>query len=200
MSAPLRRTLLGLRRMISGGMSRSASKNGRAKTVFRQCCTICAKMFDPAITKIEAPVTMSLCSDCKAKLAEGYTACVTKDAFAFVRSAHLKEHGQAGKIIQVSQETFDQIKKLNDEKQNPEPKAKGYGDCTEKLSPKDHKFNLEGMKAGDFFFGCVKCWEQLSKNGVGSRKCGRCGEVMKVLTVTKDDVLDESEAGPIQEA
>lgn len=82
----------------------------------RQVCKVCAAMFDFATIAPDATVQVSLCSDCKAKLAEGYTACVTKDAFAFVRSAYLKEHGQAGKIVQVSQETFDQIKKRNDEK------------------------------------------------------------------------------------
>jgi len=70
-------------------------------------------MFDFAFIDPMANVQASLCTECRQKLADGYTACVTTnpDSYAFVKHDHLKATGWAGKIVPMSHENFDAIRK-----------------------------------------------------------------------------------------
>lgn len=37
-----------------------------------------------------------------------------------------------------------------------------------------HKFDLTGLKAGDSFFGCIKCQKIYAVNAVCVQECGNC--------------------------
>lgn len=75
----------------------------------RQFCAVCGKTFDMAIVDPNAVMTKSICSECKQLLAQGYTACITSNEFAFIRSDYLKEHGLAGKIVPMTDDAFKQL-------------------------------------------------------------------------------------------
>jgi RNase P subunit RPR2 len=77
----------------------------------RQYCSVCGTVFDYAIVDPEAALTAAICAKCKVLLAEGYTACITSEKYAFIRSEHLKTNGMNGKVVQLSDEAF---KKLED--------------------------------------------------------------------------------------
>ena len=76
----------------------------------RQYCGVCAKVFDIAIVDPKANMTASLCSDCKQSLAQGYTACITSEEFAFLKSDYLKANGMSGKVVPVSQDAMKAIR------------------------------------------------------------------------------------------
>lgn len=99
-------------------------RSGFQKTP-RQVCKVCAKLFDYAVIDPNTKAAASLCSDCLALLKDGYTAIVSMnpDVFAFVKSDYLKEHGQAGQIVQLSAENFAKIKQRFDD----DKKANGSG-------------------------------------------------------------------------
>ena len=80
----------------------------------RQYCSVCAKVFDLAIVDPKANMTASLCSDCKQSLAQGYTAVVTADEYALMKSDYLKANGMAGKVVPVSKDAMLKIKEKFD--------------------------------------------------------------------------------------
>lgn len=51
-----------------------------------------------------------------------------------------------------------------------------------------HKFDLAGLKRGDKFFGCRKCWWQAPANAGVKPGCPICQESLFVYTVTKEDL------------
>lgn len=50
-----------------------------------------------------------------------------------------------------------------------------------------HQFNLEGLKVGDVFLGCRKCWFQIPAPVAAHPWC-RCGEPLFIYTVTPRDI------------
>lgn len=84
----------------------------------RQYCAVCGSVFDMALIDPKAEITKSLCSECRQKLAQGYTACITADKYAFLKSEYFKANGMAGKIVPVSPEVFKSI----EAKYVPKPK------------------------------------------------------------------------------
>lgn len=76
----------------------------------RQYCSVCAKVFDIAVVDPEANMTASLCSDCKQSLAQGYTAVITTDEYALMKSDYLKANGMSGKVVTVSNDAMQAIK------------------------------------------------------------------------------------------
>lgn len=89
----------------------------------RQYCGVCGDTFDMAIVDPKAMMTKSICSRCKQMLAQGYTACITSDHYAFIRSDYLKEHGMAGKIVPMSDEAFKQLQAKFNVPLGPDSKA-----------------------------------------------------------------------------
>jgi len=55
-------------------------------------------------------MTATLCSDCKQSLAEGYTAVITADEYALIKSDYLKANGMSGKVVPVSKDAMQAIK------------------------------------------------------------------------------------------
>lgn len=84
----------------------------------RQYCRICASVFDWAVIAPDAVAQSSVCSKCRKMLAKGYTACVAKEGYAFIRSPHLKDHNLSGKIIQLSDEAYAKIKKESERRKS----------------------------------------------------------------------------------
>lgn len=52
-----------------------------------------------------------------------------------------------------------------------------------------HKFNLTGMKAGDVFLGCNKCWFQLDVGAAAYPFCPNCDKRLKINTVRASDMV-----------
>lgn len=52
----------------------------------------------------------------------------------------------------------------------------------------EHKFGLSGMQAGDWFFGCRKCWFQLAPRTAARAQCPECRGRLEIYDVTPDDV------------
>lgn len=51
-----------------------------------------------------------------------------------------------------------------------------------------HNFDLSGMKAGDWFLGCIPCNVQYPATGLAKPICKNCLGEMRVYTVTEDDL------------
>lgn len=45
-----------------------------------------------------------------------------------------------------------------------------------------HRFNLAGMKVGDWFMGCPSCWNQYPRNAAGAVRC-HCGGRMLLYDI-----------------
>jgi len=92
----------------------------------RSYCSVCGDVFDFAIVNPTEQLTGGICAKCKAILAEGFTACITSDAYAFIKSDYLKANGMRGKIVPVSVEAMEKIKEqqrkngISDEKSSGE--------------------------------------------------------------------------------
>ena len=54
-----------------------------------------------------------------------------------------------------------------------------------------HKFYLTGLKAGDSFFGCIKCQKIYAVNAVCVQECGNCLGRLSQYFVTESDVKNE---------
>lgn len=52
----------------------------------------------------------------------------------------------------------------------------------------DHAFELQGMKLGDWFIGCQKCWFRFDANAAVIHTCPECHSQMKIYTVTATDL------------
>lgn len=55
-----------------------------------------------------------------------------------------------------------------------------------------HQFDLTGLKVGDAFIGCTRCWFQLPPGCVTVPEC-HCGNRLSLLTVTPIDVREEEQ-------
>jgi hypothetical protein len=55
-------------------------------------------------------------------------------------------------------------------------------------SIKDHHFDLSGLKVGDSFLGCPKCWFQHEPEIAAKPECPDCREQMLFYTVTPEDL------------
>lgn len=74
----------------------------------KKMCGICGRGFD--YTSIQGPLPeMDTCKKCKEKLAEGYTALISDNRFAFIKSASLID--QAGKIMNISPNVMEAVQK-----------------------------------------------------------------------------------------
>jgi hypothetical protein len=49
-------------------------------------------------------------------------------------------------------------------------------------------FDLNGMRAGEWFFGCKECWFQVKVGGACVQECPKCYSKLFLLDVTEDDV------------
>ena len=52
----------------------------------------------------------------------------------------------------------------------------------------EHNYNTEGMKLGDWFLGCNKCWFQLPVGAAAVNECPICLMPLSVLTINKGDL------------
>lgn len=50
------------------------------------------------------------------------------------------------------------------------------------LPDQPHRFKLAGMKVGDWFLGCPKCWTQYPTNAAGATRC-TCGGTMLIYDI-----------------
>lgn len=78
----------------------------------RSLCSLCSAVWDFAILPAGSLPTHGICKDCKKEMANGFTAfiCVGK-APIWVKSPVLKEEGIAGKIVSVSAEDYETLKR-----------------------------------------------------------------------------------------
>jgi hypothetical protein len=53
----------------------------------------------------------------------------------------------------------------------------------------NHSFDLSGLKAGDTFLGCPKCWEIHAVNAVGVLECRICMGRPNLYTVNESDLV-----------
>lgn len=51
-----------------------------------------------------------------------------------------------------------------------------------------HSFDLRGLKAGDTFLGCPKCWFRLEAGVAANPVCPQCRAKMLIYDVTPEDV------------
>ena len=59
----------------------------------------------------------------------------------------------------------------------------------EPLKRNEYNFNLEGMKVGDSFFGCLSCNFQLDKSIKAAKsQCPICLGSLKIYTVQQEDL------------
>ena len=89
-------------------ITRVRSKLNYAKLP-RRYCSVCGKTFDEAIIDPKTNIQASLCVTCDQTLKKGYTAVITSDSFAFIKSDYFKEHGMAGKIVPVNEAVFKKV-------------------------------------------------------------------------------------------
>jgi len=52
----------------------------------------------------------------------------------------------------------------------------------------EHSYNLEGMKAGDWFLGCNECWFQLRVKVAAANECPNCLSPLCVNYVKPEDI------------
>lgn len=132
---PSPQTLEKLKEMLPGFVAQATSgkpSRGRKLPMPRRCCPICGHLFDVGIVQVEqkGPIP-DQCPTCKKLLAEGYTACVSDERFAFLKSPDMAS--VAGKVIMVEKEVMDAIQrkinsvasKTTDEAQDESPKPTG---------------------------------------------------------------------------
>jgi DNA-directed RNA polymerase subunit RPC12/RpoP len=48
-----------------------------------------------------------------------------------------------------------------------------------------HQFDLTGMKHGDWFLGCKRCWYQLPMNAAAANACPECGAKLALFEQSK---------------
>lgn len=78
----------------------------------RSVCSLCSQVWDFATLPSGSLPTHGICKDCKKELANGFTAfvCVGK-APVWVRSPVLVDDGVSGKIVSVSAEDYETLKR-----------------------------------------------------------------------------------------
>lgn len=95
---------------------KAAKRNGSAKLP-RSACKVCSKVWDFAMIDVKSEIQMDVCSDCKQKLAQGYTAFVVPSGFAFIKHESIKD--LAGKIEPMSDENMEKVRKASEAMQKP---------------------------------------------------------------------------------
>lgn len=51
-----------------------------------------------------------------------------------------------------------------------------------------HTFDLSGMRTGDSFLGCTKCWSQMTTGSACYPECPTCGIRLSLLYVRVEDI------------
>lgn len=115
-----RKTLIGLSKMLRGGMATVRSSNGKIivpeslkkEKLPRSVCAICGIQYDFAIIPKDSKIVPGHCSSCKSKLAEGYIAAVAIKGFTFFKMTDVELQKQyAGTVIPCSDIQFDELNK-----------------------------------------------------------------------------------------
>lgn len=54
----------------------------------------------------------------------------------------------------------------------------------------EHQFDLRGLKSGETFLGCPKCWFRFDPDSAARAECPECHAQMNLYTMTDADVID----------
>jgi hypothetical protein len=59
-----------------------------------------------------------------------------------------------------------------------------------------HQFDLTGLKAGEKFLGCPRCWFRFPVGAITRPICPRCLTGMNIYTVTQLDITEPDPVNP----